>query len=137
LYGLLAKMQERAFSKTGWPELCPVKFYIPGGFLVVMPYARPLTFEEWRAFNYRDFVSRGDSEMRLGNHFITWKEARQHREAALFRRCIFEIASVSSKAGSSQSITAESQAAVARKELMPCPVCDDVGWVCEKHRDMP
>jgi hypothetical protein len=68
-------MQERAFSKTGWPELCPVKFYIPGGFLVVMPYARPLTFEEWRAFNYRDFVSRGDSELAsLFDHYApNWR----------------------------------------------------------------
>jgi hypothetical protein len=35
-------------------ELCPVRFYIPGGFLVVMPYARPLTPEQWQAFDYRD-----------------------------------------------------------------------------------
>src|ERR1700743_1798449 len=24
-----------------------------------------------------------------------------------------------------------------RKHLMKCTVCEDVGWVCEDHRDMP
>jgi hypothetical protein len=39
LYGLLANMQEAQFSKTSWPELCPVLWSLPGGFLVVMPRA--------------------------------------------------------------------------------------------------
>lgn len=37
LTGLLANMQERLFSQAGWPELCPVLFSLPGGWLVVMP----------------------------------------------------------------------------------------------------
>jgi len=43
-------MQERTFSKAGWPELCPVKFSIPGGFMIVMDRARPLTDGEWEFF---------------------------------------------------------------------------------------
>jgi hypothetical protein len=44
----------------GWPELCPVSFSIPGGFLVVMPRARRLHASEWKEFDYRAFVTRGD-----------------------------------------------------------------------------
>jgi hypothetical protein len=58
LHGLLSNMQERTFGAEGWPELCPVSFAIPGGFLVVMPRARPLTDAEWAAFDYRAFVTR-------------------------------------------------------------------------------
>lgn len=47
LNGLLANMQEREFSRAGWPELCPVLFSIPGGWLVVMRRAAPLTDAEW------------------------------------------------------------------------------------------
>ena len=47
LSGLLANMQEREFARTGWPELCPVLFSLPGGWLVVMPRAEPLTDGEW------------------------------------------------------------------------------------------
>lgn len=42
LWGLLANMQEVAFSATGWPELCPVLWSLPGGLLLVMPRARTL-----------------------------------------------------------------------------------------------
>ncbi len=41
LHGLLANMQERQFSRTGWPELCPVTLSIPGGWLIVMPRCEP------------------------------------------------------------------------------------------------
>jgi hypothetical protein len=47
LLGLLGNMQETKFSKCGWPELCPVVFSIPGGFLVVMRRAVPITREQW------------------------------------------------------------------------------------------
>lgn len=39
LWGLLGNLQEAEFSRTGWPELCPVLWSLPGGFLVVMPRA--------------------------------------------------------------------------------------------------
>lgn len=51
LYGLLANMQEVQFSKAGWPELCPVVWSVPGGLLVVMRRATPLTAEEWAALD--------------------------------------------------------------------------------------
>jgi hypothetical protein len=41
LYGLLSNMQERAFSRLGWPILCPVLFSDPLGFLVIMPRCDP------------------------------------------------------------------------------------------------
>lgn len=48
LWGLLANMQEVRFSKCVdmKHKLCPVKFYLPLGFLVVMPKARILTKNE-------------------------------------------------------------------------------------------
>lgn len=45
LSGLLANMQERAFSRTGWPELCPVLFALPGGWLLIMRRAEPIPDE--------------------------------------------------------------------------------------------
>jgi hypothetical protein len=48
LHGLLANMQEAEFSKAGWPELCPVLWSIPGGLLVVMKRAVPVTDGWWK-----------------------------------------------------------------------------------------
>lgn len=53
LNGLLANMQEREFSRAGWPELCPVYFSVPGGWLVVMPRCAPLTDLEWAQIDMR------------------------------------------------------------------------------------
>lgn len=55
LNGLLSNMQEREFSKTGWPELCPVVLSLPGGWLVVMRRARPLEDIEWDTFDVERF----------------------------------------------------------------------------------
>lgn len=41
LHGLLANDQEALFGRSGWPELCPVVFSLPGGFLLVMRRAKP------------------------------------------------------------------------------------------------
>jgi hypothetical protein len=60
LRGLLSNMQERKFSCEGWPEPCPVCFSFPGGFLIVMPRATPLSEAQWQQFNYRAFVTRGE-----------------------------------------------------------------------------
>jgi hypothetical protein len=60
LRGLLSNMQERRFAAEGWPQLCPVRAALPGGFLVVMARARPLTDAEWQSLDYRAFVTRGD-----------------------------------------------------------------------------
>lgn len=60
LNGLLANMQEREFSRTGWPELCPVRFSVPGGWLVVMDRARPLDDAEWCDFEPELFTEHPD-----------------------------------------------------------------------------
>lgn len=63
LYGLLANMQERMFARTGWPELCPVLFSLPGGWIVVMPRCEPYPpagewtdppEQWWRGFTERE-----------------------------------------------------------------------------------
>jgi Protein of unknown function (DUF3606) len=60
LRGLLSNLQEKRFAATGWPELCPVAFSLPGGLLIVMPRATPLTDAEWKHLDYRAFVTRGE-----------------------------------------------------------------------------
>jgi hypothetical protein len=60
LRGLLSNMQEKRFAATGWPELCPVAFSLPGGLLIVMSRATPLTDAEWKRLDYRAFVTRGE-----------------------------------------------------------------------------
>lgn len=55
LKGLLANLQEREFARCGWPELCPVRFSLPGGWLVVMPRATMLTDGEWAALDFESF----------------------------------------------------------------------------------
>lgn len=45
LHGLLANMQEKVFSI--YPEVCPVIFYVCGGFLNVAKRARELTELEY------------------------------------------------------------------------------------------
>lgn len=60
LHGLLANMQERNFSKTGWPELCPVIFSVPGGWFLVMRKAEALTRDEFFNLDYKAFVEKPD-----------------------------------------------------------------------------
>lgn len=55
LHGLLGNMQEAAFSAAGWPELCPVEFSIPGGWLLVMRRAEPLSDADWERFDAMSF----------------------------------------------------------------------------------
>ncbi len=67
LLGLLGNMQERQFSTAGWPELCPVLFSLPGGFLVVMARAEPLTDLEWSMLEYERYVDREDYRVPVEN----------------------------------------------------------------------
>lgn len=60
LRGLLANMQERDFSKTGWPELCPVLFAMWGGFISIMPRCTPLTDDQWNSFDFDGFAEPRD-----------------------------------------------------------------------------
>lgn len=50
LRGLLANMQERRCGAARWPELCPVVFSSPGGWILVMRRTEPLTEEGWKQF---------------------------------------------------------------------------------------
>lgn len=56
LHGILANLQEKTFSSAGWTELCPVTIAGNSGLWLIMPYARPLTDEEWESFDYDAFV---------------------------------------------------------------------------------
>ncbi len=60
LNGLLANLQEREFGATKWPELCPITFSIPGGWLVVMRRAEMLTDDEWATFDAKKFCEGND-----------------------------------------------------------------------------
>jgi hypothetical protein len=51
-------MQEAAFSRSGWPELCPVIFSLPGGFLNVMKRAEPMTSEQFDEEALKKWVDR-------------------------------------------------------------------------------
>ena len=57
---LLANMQERQFWKARWPELCPVVFSLPGGWLNIMKRAKPLTREEFERLDLESWVDRDD-----------------------------------------------------------------------------
>ena len=59
LLGLLANMQETRLSRCCWPELCPVLFALPGGFLIIMRRARELTDGEFLALDHEGFIERG------------------------------------------------------------------------------
>lgn len=57
LQGLMANMQEVDFSRAGWPELCPIVFAVPGGWLTVMRRARVMTESEWVEFDVDTFCN--------------------------------------------------------------------------------
>lgn len=58
LRGLLANMQERELSTRGFAILCPVVASLPGGFLVVMRRAQPLSNDEWSPFYAQQWIDR-------------------------------------------------------------------------------
>jgi hypothetical protein len=60
LLGLLANLQESRFAATGWPELCPIVFRLPLGFLNVMPRVEILSDEEFLAFDAVAFCDKTD-----------------------------------------------------------------------------
>ena len=60
LYGLLANMQEAQFWKHLRSEkLCPVAWSCPGGFLLIMARAIPLTVEEFATVDVQAFRCEG------------------------------------------------------------------------------
>ena len=56
LCGLLANLQERKFWTMKHPKLCPILWSIPGGWLVVMRRAKPLTRFEFDHLALEDWV---------------------------------------------------------------------------------
>jgi hypothetical protein len=58
--GMLANMQEVLFSHTQWPELCPVKFDLPLGLLIVMPRVEVMTTEEFAEWDVDGFIEKED-----------------------------------------------------------------------------
>jgi len=55
LLGLVSNIKEKEFSGYSH-RLCPIKFSIPSGFLVVMPRCLPLNQEEWEIyFDFDEF----------------------------------------------------------------------------------
>lgn len=79
LYGLLANMQETNFSRTGWPELCPVIFGCPGGFFLIMRRAGPISEDDFYSI--------------LGNEeaFEMWANTADYRVPVEFKPCSFGI----------------------------------------------
>lgn len=61
LLGLLANMQEALFGRMNHPDLCPVLWSIPGGFLIVMRRARTLTDDEFAALDLERWVVRDET----------------------------------------------------------------------------
>lgn len=58
LCGLLANMQEVTFARAGLAGLCPIVFSVPGGWLLVMHRAEPLSNDEWQLFDAKSFCER-------------------------------------------------------------------------------
>jgi len=76
LHGLLANMQEATFSKTRHLKLCPVKFSVPGGFLVVMPRAEELSRDEFYSLDVGSFVHSGDLAVPVENKLSSFGKYR-------------------------------------------------------------
>lgn len=61
LSGLLANGQEKLFwTQGGYPELCPVLFSLPLGFLIVMPRVDVLEDDEFSVWDVREFCTKKD-----------------------------------------------------------------------------
>jgi hypothetical protein len=53
-------MREVAISKTGCPEVAPIVFHLPGGFLSVMPRCRIMNNAEFAIFDKDKFCVKED-----------------------------------------------------------------------------
>lgn len=85
LQGLLCNMQEAQWGRSDMSEFCPVVFYIPGGWLVVMRRAAPLTEDQWRAFMQdrvaanaiKSYDARDQIESWTGGEYVVPAEIKQ------------------------------------------------------------
>lgn len=55
LQGLLANIQEVRFSSVEDDRICPVKFHIPGGWMIIMPRCEPLSPEDFSNLDFSRF----------------------------------------------------------------------------------
>lgn len=67
LHGLLANHQERMFSKTDWPELCPVVWSLPFAVVICMRRAAPLEMAEFELFDFESFANREEYAVPVEN----------------------------------------------------------------------
>lgn len=86
-HGLRSNAQERDFARLGWQELCPVVFALPGGWLIVMRRARPLTEAEWEAFDAAAFRG-GPGEHKLKQGHRIPVELKKHSFGVLDGRIV-------------------------------------------------
>ncbi len=86
-HGLRSNAQERDFARRGWKELCPVVFALPGGWLIVMRRARPLTDAEWEAFDAAAFCG-GSPEHKLDQGRGIPVELKKHSFGVLDGRIV-------------------------------------------------
>ena len=60
LAGLINNHREYVYYQDKkYIELCPIIFYVIGGFLTVMPTVKELTDKNWVEFNFKKFTARG------------------------------------------------------------------------------
>lgn len=57
LKGLLANMQEILFSKMKDERMCPVLFYVPGGWLLIMPRCKEIEENKFDKIDLSKFWS--------------------------------------------------------------------------------
>ncbi len=62
LYGLLANMQEIEKHNAKYPGLCPLLWYLPGGFINIMPRAQPITDEYYELIGEAYWTKWGDTD---------------------------------------------------------------------------
>lgn len=61
LQGLLANMQEvQWWTNFPQPQLCPVLWGLPGGWLIIMKRAQPLTRDQFDSIDLKAWCDRGD-----------------------------------------------------------------------------
>lgn len=80
LKGLLSNMQERELGRMDYPELCPVLFSLPGGWLVVMRRVELLSDDEWPEFINHPTIRKEKP------HHVRWCGVVVERKANSFGR---------------------------------------------------
>ena len=67
LRGLLANMQEIEFAALKDCRMCPIKYYISGGWLIIMPRCLPITEEEFLILSYDKFWPNSNEDYHPNN----------------------------------------------------------------------